>query len=136
MIEAIGGSGVIFACEAYIKVTIAAESKLFQNEDILSYEKNISIWSFGPPYFPIVKVYEKWPLKSDIWSQKSILLAFEPWNFTKVKDQLNFQDLTGFGSSFTIIWKIWTILGEKMAKMKNCDFTKFAMTFLKIDLEG
>ena len=44
--------------------------RFLRNEDILPYEKNIAIWIFGPPYFPIVKFHEKWPLKPAIWSYK------------------------------------------------------------------
>ena len=57
--KAIGGSGIIFACEAYIKVPIKAESALLGNEEILPYEKIISILTVRPPYFPIVQFHEK-----------------------------------------------------------------------------
>ena len=41
-----------------------------------------------------------------------------PWGHKtsqKGKELLNFTDLTGFRSLSTIIWKIWTRFGEKMA---------------------
>ena len=38
---------------------------------------------------------------------------------------MNFQDLIGFRSSFTLIWKMLTSLDEKLAKIKNCDFLVF-----------
>ena len=42
-----------------------------------------------------------------------------PWGLKssqKGKEQLTFTDLTGFRSVSTIIWKMWTSFGEKMAK--------------------
>ena len=49
-----------------------------------------------------------------------------PWGhktLQKGKEQLNFTDLTGFRSLSTIIWKIWTIFGEKMAKIVKSQFS-------------
>ena len=71
-IKTIGGVGVIFACEAYKKVPIKAESMLFTKW------RYITIWIFRHPYFPVVKFHKKWPLTSAIQSYKSILHAFEP----------------------------------------------------------
>ena len=39
-----------------------------------------------------------------------------------VKDQQSFQDLTGFWSWISTIFKILTILGEKMAKIEKSQF--------------
>ena len=47
-----------------MKVPITGCQRFLRNEDILPYEKNIAILIFGPPYFPIVRFHEKWPLKS------------------------------------------------------------------------
>ena len=41
----------------------------------------------------------------------------------KGKEQLTFTDLTGFRSLSTIIWKIWTSFGEKMAKNAKSRFS-------------
>ena len=40
----------------------------------------------------------------------------------KVKDQQSFQDSTDFGSWVSIILKILTVFGEKMAKIKKFNF--------------
>ena len=49
-----------------------------------------------------------------------------PWGLKtsqKGKEQLTFTDLTGFRSLSTIIWKIWTSFGEKMAKNAKSRFS-------------
>ena len=61
-LKAVGGgwSGVIFACEAYIKVPNAAESMLFKEWRCLVAREKYCNLNFQGPYFPTVKFHEKW----------------------------------------------------------------------------
>ena len=58
----------------------------------------------------------------------------------KVKEQLHFQDFTGFRSFSTLVWKILTSVGEKMTKNEKSRFSgilrNLLITFLKNDLES
>ena len=65
-----GGPGSFLQVKLRWKFQSQGCQRFLRNEDILPYEKIIAIWIFGPPYFPIVKFHEKWPLKSAIWSYK------------------------------------------------------------------
>ena len=65
-----GGPGSFLQVKLRWKFQSQGFQRFLRNEDILPYEENIAIWIFGPPYFPIVKFHEKWPLKPAIWSYK------------------------------------------------------------------
>jgi len=41
----------------------------------------------------------------------------------KVKDQQSIEDPTGFGSWYSVILKIFTVSGEKMANIKKSQFS-------------
>ena len=55
-------------------------------------------------------------IKTKILVSKIGIFGYFLVKVTKVREQLNFQDLTGCRPSFILIWKIWTSLGEKMTK--------------------
>ena len=78
-----------------------------------------------PPYFPIVKFHAKWTLKSAIYGYKISISCINHETLQKVTDQQIFQDPTGFGSWYSIILKILTGFGEKMAKIKNRELLVF-----------
>ena len=65
-LEAIGWSGVIFACDVQMKVPIARVSTLFTERRYLAVQGKYDNLIFGLLYFPIVKFHAKWPLKPAI----------------------------------------------------------------------
>ena len=74
-----------------------------------------------------------------IWSCKINITYLWAIKLHKKLEQLNFHDLTGFRSSFTLIWKILSSLGGKIAKNEIVlfwYFMKFVIIFLKNDLKS
>ena len=65
-----GGQGSFLHMNLRWKLQSQGCQCFLRNEDISPCKKNIAIWLCVPPYFPIVKFHENWPLKSVIWSYK------------------------------------------------------------------